>query len=106
MGLCGLKGSRATGCQSWRKRNILPIGLVQIQLAHAGPIGRIFFQPPTLMAGSSATLQLTETHSTSLERSKPHLLTQTLFKSLAALLMYFISKQMDLIRQAEISSLP
>ena len=36
-------------------------------------------------------------HSTFLERSKPPLLIQTLFKSLAALLMYFISVQSTLI---------
>ena len=49
------------------------------------------------MAGSSAALWPTETHSTSLERSKPPLLTQALFKSLEALLMYFISVQSTLI---------
>ena len=58
---------------------------------------QIFFKPPTLMAGSSAVLCPTKTQSTSLERSKPPLLTQTLFKSLAALLMYFIPVQNTLI---------
>ena len=38
-----------------------------------------------------------ETHSTSIERSKPLLLTQSLSKSLEALLMYFISVQISLI---------
>ena len=56
-----------------------------------------FFKPPTLMAGSSAVLWPKKTHSTSLERSKPPLLTQTLSKSLAALLVYFISVQSTLI---------
>ena len=56
-----------------------------------------FFKPPTLLAGSSAALQLTETHSTSLERSKPPLLTQSLFKSLVGLLRYSIPIQKDLI---------
>ena len=36
-------------------------------------------------------------HSTSLERSKSPLLTQSMFKSLAALLIHFISVQSDLI---------
>ena len=48
-------------------------------------IDRIFFKPPILIAGSSVALQPIETHSTSLERSKPLLLTQSLFKTLAAL---------------------
>ena len=39
----------------------------------------------------------TDTHSTSLERSKPSLLTQSLFKSLKALLMYFIFVESNLI---------
>ena len=43
------------------------------------------------------------THSTSVERSKPHLLTQALFKSLEALLMYFISVQIILISIGSIS---
>ena len=76
---------------------ILPISLVRTWITRVGPFGRIFFKPPTLMAGSSAVLWPKKTHSTSLERSKPPLLTQTLFKSLAALLMYFISFQSTLI---------
>ena len=47
--------------------------------------------------GNFAALWTTETHSTFLERSKPPLLTQFLFKILAALLMYLISIQSDLI---------
>ena len=39
----------------------------------------------------------TLTHSASLERSRPHLLTQSLFKSLAALLRYFLSAQSTFI---------
>ena len=79
------------------QKKILPIAPVRTRITCAGPFGRIFFKPPTLMAGSSAVLWPTKTHSTSLERSKPPLLTQTLFKSLAALLMYFISVQSTLI---------
>ena len=70
---------------------------VRTCITRAGLFGRIFFEPPTLMAGSSAVLWPTKTHSTSLERSKPPLLIQTLSKSLAALLMYFISFQSTLI---------
>ena len=73
------------------------MALVRTCFARAGLIGRIFFKPPTLKAGSSVALQPTETHSTSLEISKPPLLTQSLFKSLAALLIHFISIQSDLI---------
>ena len=62
-----------------------------------GLIGRIFFRPPTLIAGSSDALWPTETHSTSLERSKPPLLTQFLSESLAALLLCFIFIQSELI---------
>jgi len=56
-----------------------------------------FFLSPTLQARSSAALWPTEIHSTSLERSKPSLLTQYMFKSVAALLRYFISIQSELI---------
>ena len=52
---------------------------------------------PTLPTCNFAVLWPTKTHSTSLERSKPLLLIQTLSKSLAALLMYFISFQSTLI---------
>ena len=78
-------------------KKILPNGPARVIRVRTGPLGRIFFWPPTLMAGSSAALWPTETHSTSLERSKPPLLTQALFKSLEALLMYFISIQSTLI---------
>ena len=78
-------------------KKILPKGPARVIRVRTGPLGRIFFKPPTLMAGSSAVLWPTKTHSTSLERSKPPLLTQTLSKSLAALLMYFISVQSTLI---------
>ena len=76
---------------------ILPISLVRTRFARAGLIGRIFCWPLTLTAHRFAALWPTETHSTSLERSKPPLLTQSLFKSLAVLLMYFISIHSDLI---------
>ena len=49
------------------------------------------------MAGISVALWPTETHSTSLERSKLFLLTQLLFKSLEPHLKYFISVQSTLI---------
>ena len=49
------------------------------------------------MAGSSAALWPTETHSASLERSKPFLLTQSLLKSFVVFLMYSISVQTTLI---------
>ena len=78
-------------------KKILPNGPARVIRVRTGPLGRIFFKPPTLMAGSSAVLWPTKTHSTSLERSKPPLLTQTLSKSLAALLVYFISIQSTLI---------
>ena len=79
------------------EQKILPSGPVWTRFARAGPIGRNFCWPPNLTASSSGALWPTETHSTSLERSKPPLLTQTMSKSLAALLMYFISIQSDLI---------
>ena len=72
------------------QQKILPISPVRTRFARAGLIGRIFCWPPTLTARRSAALWPTETHSTSLERSKPPLLTQSLSKSLAVLLMYFI----------------
>ena len=60
-------------------KKILPSGRVRTQFACARKIGRILFQPLTLMAGSSVALWPTETTSTSLERSKPLLLTKSLF---------------------------
>ena len=78
-------------------KKILRNGPARVIRVRTGPLGRIFFKPPTLMAGSSAVLWPTKTHSTSLERSKPPLLTQTLSKSLAALLSYLISVQINLI---------
>ena len=62
-----------------------------------GRAAEFFFKTLTLIAGSSVALQPTETHSTSLERSKPPLLTQALSKSLESLLMYFMSVQKTLI---------
>ena len=93
-------GQRAPELQAVKvggQQKILPTGPVRAKRVRTGPLGRIFFKPPTLMAGSSAVLWPTKTHSTSLERSKPPLLTQTLSKSLAALLVYFISVQSTLI---------
>ena len=78
-------------------KKILPNGPARVIRVRTGPFGRIFLKPPTLMAGSSAVLWPTKTHSASLERSKPPLLTHTLFKSLAALLMFSITIQSDLI---------
>ena len=89
-------GQRAADLQAVKvggSKKILPISLARGKRVRTGPLGRIFFGPPTLMAGSSAVLWLTETHSTSLERSKPPLLTQALFKSLVVLLRHFISSQ-------------
>ena len=96
MGLCRSKFSRDTGCQNLRSKRNLPIGPVQTRFAKAGWLAE-FFLPPTLTTCSSASLWLTETHSTSFEWYKPVLLNQTLFKSLAALLKYFVSIQSDLI---------
>ena len=79
------------------QQKILPIGQVRTRFARNGPIGGYFFLPPTLTACKTAALWPTETHSTSLERSKPLLLTKSVSKTLAALLMYFISVQSDLI---------
>jgi len=47
------------------------------RVVRGGPRGRIFFRSPTLTACTSAALRPTETHSTSLERSKPHPPTQS-----------------------------
>ena len=96
--LCVSVGQRAAELRAVEvKKKYLPTRLTPGALVQTGPLGRIFFKPPTLMAGSSAVLWPTKTHSTSLERSKPPLLTQTLSKSLAALLVYFISVQSTLI---------
>ena len=54
-------------------------------VVRGGPRSRIFFRFQTLTACSFAALWPTETHSTSFERSKPHLLTQSLSKRLEAL---------------------
>ena len=62
-----------------------------------GRSAEFFFKPPTLMACSYASLWPTETHSTSLERSRSLLLKSFLSKSLATLLSYFISVQSTLI---------
>ena len=93
-------GQRAAHLQAVKvggQKKILPIGQGRTHFARAGPIGRILCWPPTLTACRSGALWPTETHSTSLERSKPLLLTQSMSKSLAALLINFIAIQRDII---------
>ena len=93
-------GQWATDLQAVKvggQKKILPISPARAIRVRTGAIGRIFFLPPTLTACKTAALWPTETHSTSLERSKSPLLTQSMFKSLAALLTYFFSVQSDLI---------
>ena len=75
----------------------MPIGPARVSQVRAGQSAEFFFKSPTLIVGSSVALQPKDTHSTSLERSKPPLLTQSLSKSLEALLMYFISVHITLI---------
>ena len=96
MGLCRSKSSRNTGKVGGQKK-FLPICPARAKRVRIRPSGRVSFQPSTLTVGISAALWPTETHSTSLERSKPPVLTQFLFKHLAVLLMYFISVQIILI---------
>ena len=79
------------------QKKILPISPARAIRVRTGAIGKIFSWPLTLTACSSAAIWPTATHSTSLERSKPPLLTQILFKSLKAFFMYFISVQSTLI---------
>ena len=93
----GLRAAELQAIKVKGQQKILPISPARAKRVRTGPLGRIFCWRPTLTAGRSAALWLTETHSTSLERSKPPLLTQSLSKSLAVLLMYFISIQSDLI---------
>ena len=38
------------------QKKILPSGPFRTRFARAGPFGRIFFKPPTLMAGSSVAI--------------------------------------------------
>ena len=79
------------------QNKILPISPPRAKWVRTVPLGRNFFWPPTLTAGRSAALWYTETHSTSLERSKPPLLIQSLSKILAALLWCFVTIQSTLI---------
>ena len=75
-------GQRATVLQAVKvggQKKILPISPARAKRVRTGPIGRIFV-PPTLTTCSSAAPWPTEPHSTSLQRSKPPLLTQSLFK--------------------------
>ena len=76
----------------WKR--ILLLGRVGLE---PGQVVEFFFKPPTLLADSSAVLWLTETHSTSLQRSKPPQLIQSLSKILAALLWCFVTIQSTLI---------
>ena len=71
-------------------KKILPSGPVRTRITRAGPFGRIFFWPPTLMAGSSTALWPTETHSTSLERSKSPLL-KSFIDNPYPLLIHFVN---------------
>ena len=80
-----------------RDKKNLPLHPAQAKQVWTGQSGRIYFWSPTWTARSSAALWPKQTHIASLERSKPLLLTQFLFNSLAALLKYFISIQNDLI---------
>ena len=93
----GQKAAELPAIKVGGQKKILPSGPVRTRITRARPFGRIFFKLPTLMAGSFAVLWPTKTHSTSLKRSKPPLLTQTLFMSLAALLVYFMFVQSTLI---------
>ena len=97
MSLCRSKDSRATSHQSWRfeKNSAERPGAGDPSSNRAAR--QNFIKPSTLMAGSSAALRPTENRSTSLERSRPLMLTKSLFKSLAALLRHFISVQSILI---------
>ena len=91
MGLFRLKGSRATNYGTWRFGKIFCRSALCWCLRFELDNQQIFFKTPKLV------LLLSETHSTSLERPKPLLLIQSLFKTLAAVLMYIISVQSDLI---------
>ena len=72
------------------QKKILLICPVRVKQGRTGLSGRIFFQPPTLKARSSAASWSTEIHTISWKTSKPPLLTQSLSKSKAAFLTYFI----------------
>ena len=71
-------GQRAAVLQAVKvggQKKILPICPARVMRVRTGPLGRKSFWHPTLTACSSAALWPTETHNTSLERSKPLLLT-------------------------------
>ena len=93
----GLKGSRATSHQSWKfEKNSVVQPIADESCLNLAKWQNIFW-PSTLTASSSAAHCLTETHSASLERSRPYLLTKSLSQSLAALLGCFIFVQNTLI---------
>ena len=85
----------------WSDRPGLEPG--RLRLVRFGPRSRIFLRSPTLTACSFAVLWSTETHNTSLKRSKPPLLTQSMCKSLEAFLLYLTSVQITLISSGLIS---
>ena len=86
-------GQRAAVLQAVKvggQKKILPISPARAIRVRTGAIGRILCWPPTLTACKTAALWPTETHSASLERSKPLLLTKSLSKSLTVILTYLI----------------
>ena len=95
--LCRSKDSRATSHQSWKfEKNSVVQPIADESCLNLAEKQNIFW-PSTLTASSSAAHCLTETHSTSLKRSKLYLLTKSLLQSLAALLGCFIFVQNTLI---------
>ena len=97
--LSGLKIETNNLLDSYSKKFLYPLNIC-LWFEPASPAlveWQNFFFTSLFDTRSSAALWHTVTHSTSLERSKPPLLTQFLSKSLAALLVYFISVQSTLI---------
>ena len=54
MGSVGQRAAELPAIKVEGKEKILPSGPVRARFARAGPFSRIFFKPPTLIAGSSA----------------------------------------------------
>ena len=93
-------GQRAAVLQAVKvggQKKILPISPARAIRVRTGPLGRIFFQPPTLTARISAALWPTKTHSTSLEKSKPPLPIQFQLTVLKGFLLQVMLCQSDLI---------